>query len=107
MSQVEFGSVEIIEDSAPVPCAEVLTRTRLERTNLVEMVEAGVVTPNGTTIEQWTFVRRDVKRLEAARRLISDLDINIAGAALILELLDERDDLLKKLREFGAIVEPP
>jgi chaperone modulatory protein CbpM len=93
----------------------VLTAIRIERTHLVEMVEAGVVSPlvsstgpsttpsSAINIEQWQFARRDLRRLRAAQRLIADLQVNVAGAALILDLIDERDALLKSVRLLRAL----
>jgi chaperone modulatory protein CbpM len=100
MKTLEVHAIEILDDTAPVPLSEVLASTRLERTYLVNMVEAGVVTPVGATIEQWTFVRADLRRLRIARRLIEDLDVNAAGVALILDLLEERNALLSRVRAF-------
>jgi len=95
MAVLELQTIEIVDDAAPLQLAELLDSTHIERTYLIEMVEAGVILPHGASIEQWTFVRGDLKRVRTAQRLMADLDINIAGAALVLDLLDEREALLK------------
>jgi chaperone modulatory protein CbpM len=112
---LEVARIEIVDDAAPVQLVEVLTAIRIERTHLVEMVEAGVVSPlvsstgpsttpsSAINIEQWQFARRDLRRLRAAQRLIADLQVNVAGAALILDLIDERDALLKSVRLLRAL----
>jgi chaperone modulatory protein CbpM len=112
---LEVARIEIVDDAAPVQLVEVLTAIRIERTHLVEMVEAGVVSPlvsstgpsttpsSAVNIEQWQFARRDLRRLRAAQRLIADLQVNVAGAALILDLIDERDALLKSVRLLRAL----
>ena len=98
MTTLEIKTIEIVDEAAPMPLAELLDCTHIERTYLVEMVEAGVVTPIGASIEQWTFVRGDLRRVRIAQRLIADLEVNIAGAALVLDLLDEREALHRRVR---------
>jgi chaperone modulatory protein CbpM len=104
MTTIEFHAVEIVDDAAPMHVAELLACAHVEQRFLVDMVEAGIVTPRGTSAEQWTFVRGDLRKVRTARRLMVDLDINPAGAALILELLDERNTLLRRLRELQTLV---
>jgi chaperone modulatory protein CbpM len=61
------------------------------------MVDAGLLEPVGTAIEGWQFASRDLRRLRAAQRLVGDLEVNLSGAALILDLIEERDALLTKI----------
>ena len=98
MTDRNMTSIEIIDDNEPLPLAELLAYSHIERTHLFELVDAGVVTPIGTAVERWTFVRGDLRRVRAAHRLMSDLDINVGGVALVLELIEERNALLKRLR---------
>ena len=105
MSKLEVHAIEIVDEATPIGLPELLRCIHIERARLIEIVEAGAVTPVGSHIDHWIFVRRDVKRLQVVQRLMTDLDVNAPGAALILELLDERDALLKRLREISALTE--
>ncbi|MGK0170424.1 MAG: chaperone modulatory protein CbpM [Gammaproteobacteria bacterium] len=56
---------------------------------IIEVVEEGVITPQGAVPTRWWFSAKALGRAQVALRLTRDLQINWAGAALALELLDE------------------
>ncbi len=60
---------------------------------VIEMVEEGVLDPEGSAPQEWRFRGQAVKRLQMALRLTRDLRVNLPGAALALDLLDEIDEL--------------
>ncbi|MDH3418115.1 MAG: chaperone modulator CbpM [Gammaproteobacteria bacterium] len=66
---------------------------------IVELVEEGVLEPIGAEQTQWRFQGASVQRAHAATRLQRDLDINPAGVALALDLLDEIAILRARLRQ--------
>jgi chaperone modulatory protein CbpM len=70
---------------------------------VIELVEEGVIEPVGAASvaappEAWRFDEAAVARAAAARRLVRDLSINVAGVALALDLLDEIRALRRRLR---------
>ncbi|MFT5786030.1 MAG: chaperone modulatory protein CbpM [Ascidiaceihabitans sp.] len=67
---------------------------------IIELVQHGVLEPNGTNYETWHFQGRNIVRAKKAHRLNHDLGINVAGVAMVLELLDERDALLRQLGHY-------
>lgn len=74
-----------------------------DETWVVELVEHGVLEPIGSTRGNWRFVGTSIVRAKKARRLNRDLGINTAGVALVLELLEERDEILRRLAQLEAI----
>ncbi|MGC1505357.1 MAG: chaperone modulator CbpM [Sulfitobacter sp.] len=74
-----------------------------EETWVVELVEYGVLEPIGSTTGNWRFVGSNIVRAKKARRLKRDLGINTAGIALVLDLLEERDAVLRRLAQHEAI----
>jgi len=66
---------------------------------VIELVEEGVIQPSGDEVTQWNFPGLCIQRTRKARRLQADLGINLAGVAVILELLDEVDSLRHRLRD--------
>ena len=57
---------------------------------LTEMVAFGIVEPSsGNSPAQWMFTSMAANRSMRALRLLHDLELNLAGAALVLELMDE------------------
>ena len=105
MSTLELHVAEIVDDAAPLRLTDLLEYTHVERTLLVEMVDAGVLSPNGESVEQWQFVRRDLQRLRTAQRLINDFDINVTAVALVLDLLEERQELTRRLHLLSRVAE--
>jgi chaperone modulatory protein CbpM len=73
---------------------------------VIEMVDEGLVEPAGAGPEDWRFRGPALQRVQTALRLSHDLRVNLAGAALALELMDERDDLRRQLRNLRDRTEP-
>lgn len=67
---------------------------------VIELVEHGVLDPIGGTSNNWRFVGASIRRAKKARRLNRDLGVNTAGVALVLDLLDERDAVLRRLAQY-------
>lgn len=64
---------------------------------VVDMVEHGALDPQGNVRAEWTFQAISIARARKARRLQRDFEVNAAGIALILDLLEERDALRRAL----------
>jgi len=99
----------VLDDRMMLSIGEVCEVAALERTTVIGFVEEGVLEPRGDRPERWRFPASDLVRLRAAARLQHDLGVNLAGAALALDLLDElralrrRADMLEALlHEAGA-----
>ncbi len=58
-----------------------------------QLVDEGIIEPAGRDPAQWRFSGVSLRRAHAAMRLQRDLDINLAGVALALDLMDEIDSL--------------
>lgn len=70
---------------------------------IVELVEEGILEPRGRDLAQWRFTASELQRARVVRNLQRDLGVNLSGAALVLELLEELQDLRARLRRY----EPP
>lgn len=67
---------------------------------VIELVEEGIIQPHGEEITRWYFPGLCIQRTRKAQRLQSDLGINLAGVAVILQLLDDVDELSRRLKEL-------
>lgn len=74
-----------------------------DETWVVDLVEHGVLEPMGSTSGNWRFVGTSIARAKKARRLNRDLGINTAGVALVLDLLEERDTILRRLAQLEPV----
>jgi len=66
---------------------------------VIELVEHGVLEPMGSKVAHWHFAGRNIARAKKARRLNRDLGINVEGVALVLDLLEEREVMLRRLAQ--------
>jgi len=60
---------------------------------IVQLVEEGIIEPAGHNPAQWRFSGTSLHKAHIAMRLQRDLDINLAGVALALDLMDEIESL--------------
>jgi chaperone modulatory protein CbpM len=60
---------------------------------VADIVAHGIVDPSGSQRSQWRFTSISVARVSKAKRLQRDLDLNVPGVAVVLELLDEIERL--------------
>ena len=67
---------------------------------VVELVEQGIIQPAGEDRRHWRFPGSSLHTALKARRLQQDLDLNLSGVALVLQLLEEIEQLRSRL---GAI----
>jgi len=62
---------------------------KVQREWVIELVEQGVLEPEGGKPDQWHFHASCLSRTRKARRLQQDLELNLPGVALVLDLLEE------------------
>ena len=78
---------------------EICLRLSVEQQWIIELVDVGALDPQGgIEPDAWLFPRRELPRMLAMARLVADLGVNITGAAIIVELVEERRHLLARLR---------
>lgn len=69
---------------------------------VIALVDEGVPDPLGQDPAHWRFAGASLRRARAALRLQRDLGINLAGAALVLDLIDEVGSLRARLRTIAS-----
>lgn len=88
----------ILEDQTELTLDEICRACAAQADMIMELVHEGVLAPEGGTPDHWRFTGMHLHRARVALRLQDDLGINLAGAALALELLDELDNLRARLQ---------
>jgi chaperone modulatory protein CbpM len=66
------------------------------------MVEQGILEPSGRRGSHWCFPSSSLRRARVTVHLQRDLGVNLAGAALALDLLDRIEELHARLRALHA-----
>jgi len=91
-----------IFDDRPVLTVEELSRLcAVDRTFIVELVEEGVLSVTEVHGGEWRFPGAALRRARTALRLQRDLEINLPGVALALELLEQLESLRRELGLVG------
>lgn len=65
----------------------------VDRQFLVQLVDHGILDPQGRHEREWRFAQHQLRRARRAAALKHDLNINVPGIGMILELLDEVEQL--------------
>jgi len=99
---VRLLSGELLEEDSELTLAELCRTCRLPAERVFELVAEGVVDPLGRDPAQWRFRGISIRRVHCALRLEQDLGVNIAGAALALDLLEELERLRARLRRLDG-----
>jgi chaperone modulatory protein CbpM len=86
-------SAVLLDDSVDVSLDELCSLCRVSEELVVEIVAEGIVEPRGTGSGRWRFSGVALARVQRVVRLQQDLGINLPGAALALDLLDELERL--------------
>ena len=72
----------------------------LDLAAMIELAELGVVAPRGFAPAEWQFPATSLPTLRTVGRLMRDLGVNVSGAALVVELLENQRRLERRLLEL-------
>ncbi|SEQ57037.1 chaperone modulatory protein CbpM [Amphritea atlantica] len=78
--------------------SELCLQTGVAESMVVEIIEQGIVEPVGDSPGEWLFSPAMLVLTKKAVRLHRDLDVNWAGIALAIELLNEVEQLREQNR---------
>jgi len=90
----------LLDERAELSLKEISRACSTSTEWVIELVSEGVLEPVGREQEQWRFSGTSLLRARAAMRLQHDLDINVAGVALALDLIEEIETLRERLRRI-------
>ena len=92
----------ILEEQTQLTLADLCRACAVHEAQIIELVDVGVLEPLGREQARWRFGGASLHRARMALRLQRGLDMDLAGVALALELLDEIDSLRTRLRAMGG-----
>jgi chaperone modulatory protein CbpM len=92
----------ILEEEVVLSLGELCRASRLSAERVIELAEEGVIEPIGRAPETWRFRGVSLRRIRCAERLEEDLGVNAAGAALVLDLMEELERLRTRVRRIEA-----
>jgi chaperone modulatory protein CbpM len=86
----------IVDQSATLSIKDLSRMCNVEERHIVEFVEEGVLNVVEVRSE-WHFTGDALRRARLAVRLERDLELNLAGVALALDLIEELQQLRREL----------
>lgn len=92
-----YLSCEIVEEHVEFTLVDLCRVTGASVEQFTLWVDEGAFEPQGTRSEEWRFDGASLRRAMTAQRLARDLELNAAGIALALDLLDQIDALRARL----------
>ena len=99
MAQTHITWIEgsVVEEDVYMSIVEISQATRAPEDLIMAWVSEGVLSPAGSSPEDWRFSGESLKRAKTAAHLSHDLELNTPGVALALDLLDEINRLRNQL----------
>ncbi|MBT8516408.1 MerR family transcriptional regulator [Polynucleobacter paneuropaeus] len=91
MSQTNITWIEsaVVEDEVHMTIVELSHAASTPEQLIMDWVSEGVLSPAGSSPEDWRFSGDSLKRAKTAARLTRDFEINTSGLALALDLIDQ------------------
>ena len=100
MTQTNITWIEgsVVENEVHMTIVELSHASRSPEELIMSWVSEGVLSPSGSTPQDWRFSGDSLRRAKTAAHLTHDLELNVPGVALTLELLDEIAQLRTRLQ---------
>jgi chaperone modulatory protein CbpM len=96
-SQDQVLSGAILEESVQLTVKDLSRMCAVDERHIVEFVEEGVLNVVEINTTEWHFTGATLRRARLALRLERDLELNLAGVALALQLMEELEHLRREL----------
>ena len=104
MTERDTEKALILDERVRLTLGEVCRSCGVSAEYVITLVHEGVIEPECSAPGTWTFPGPALARIRRAARLQSDLELNLAGAALAMELLDEVEGLRARVRTLERML---
>jgi chaperone modulatory protein CbpM len=88
----------IFDESVLLTVQDLSRICSVDERHIVEFVEEGVLNVVEINTTEWHFTGAALRRTRLALRLERDLELNLPGVALALELMEELEHLRRELK---------
>jgi chaperone modulatory protein CbpM len=90
-------TVSIIDDDTLLTLQDLSRICSVDERHIVEFVDEGVLSAMAVNTSSWHFNGTALRRARLALRLERDLELNMAGVALALDLMEEIERLRREV----------
>ncbi len=88
----------LLDEESSLTLGELSRACRMHAEWIVELVDQGILEPGGPDATHWCFSGPSLRRARTVMHLQRDLGVNLAGAALVLDLVEEIEGLRARLQ---------
>lgn len=92
----------LLDEQCTLTLIELTSACQAKTEWLIDLVDEGILQPSGRCADEWRFAPQSILLAQAVRRLQQDLELNLAGAALVLGLRAEIERLRARLALFES-----
>lgn len=97
--EVTFLCGTILDEELECGLRDICRMCNVSAELVQDMIDEGLIRPRGTGPLQWRFTTLEIRRIQMTLRLQQDLRVNLAGCALVLDLLEELEEL-RRLKRY-------
>jgi chaperone modulatory protein CbpM len=102
---VHLFEARVLGDEDWIAAEQVCELCHIDIRLLSELADLGWIDPRGgSSPEQWELPATVLPRLRTVARLMRDLDLNVNGAALAVELLEAQRAMEHRIRELERLI---
>ena len=91
----------ILDEQSDITLDDMCRACRVEQRVIIALIEEGIVEPRVRNESPWRFSSTTLPRVSRALRLQRDFELNPAGVAFALDLLNEIEELRNRLKIRG------
>ena len=95
---LEIMTGTLIDDDKLFTLADLCRACDVHAEIITDMIAYGIIEPRGEVAARWQFPGSCLSRVTTVVRLQRDLEVNLAGAALALDLIEEVRELRRQLK---------
>jgi len=97
----DLVTATVVDDDQLLTLADLCRACGVHAEVITDMVDYGIIEPCGESTGRWQFSGGCLWRVTTVVRLQRDLEVNLAGAALALDLLEELRELRRQIKSAG------
>lgn len=86
-----------MEDQSELSLDELCDVCQVTHEFIRELIDYGAIEPKGLSIDVWRFNPVHMRRIQIIKRLHDDLEVNLPGAALAIDLMDQMEKMRAEL----------
>lgn len=93
-------SGNIINQNTLLTFDEICRAVHADDELIIQLIEYHIVQPKGTSKKNWQFDDAALKRLRLARNFYYDLEVNLQGIGLLIDMLERIEILETEMGKF-------